>query len=386
MAKKTTVLLSLLFSLGATAQQKSAIKSAKKAGQPAVINVPLTAENWEFKPNTVEFLTYKSVPAMKILNSDGGAILKQLDFKDGTIEYDMEPVDPRFTSFYFRWSNREENECFYFRTAEAGQDDAVNAVQYAPFIDGINFWDMLFHYQSNASFEREKWNHVKLVISGKKMRAYVNDNTHPVLEVGRLEGNSLHGGLAFDGQVIISNLVVKPGQTEGLSPLEDADITDNDPRYLRKWQISRLDTIPEKIDFHYDSYPSKTAAWDTIRAERRGLINITRKFGGAKTPVRRLVWLKTNIHSTAAQIRKLNLGFSDEVWIFLNGRHLYVDKNLFGSPIMKQPDGRCAVENTSFNLPLIKGDNELLIALANNFYGWGIIAQLDKNEDIVIEK
>jgi hypothetical protein len=37
-------------------------------------------------------------------------------------------------------------------------------------------------------------------------------------------------------------------------------------------------------------------------------------------------------------------------------------------------------------MPLIKGDNELIIGVANDFYGWGIMARLDNLEGIEIEK
>lgn len=372
MTKTAIGLLFLLLPVCTNAQQKK-----------TEISVPMQAANWDFKPGTVEFLTYKSVPAMKILNSADSAVLKNLDFKDGTIEYDMEPVDPRFASIHFRRASRDENECFYFRTAGSGSEYAI---QYAPFIGGINLWDMLYHYQNIAWFEKDKWNHVKLVVSGKQLRVYVNDTLHPALEVPQLEGNTWHGALSFDGQMIIANLVVKPDQTDGLSPQEGVDITSNDARYLRKWQVSPVIRMPEKIDFSLAFFPDKETPWETIHAERRGLINLTRKFGGTEKRARRLVWLKTTIQSTTEQNLKLNLGFSDEVWVFLNGKYVYVDKNLYGAPLMKQPDGRCTVENSSFNLPLVKGNNEILVAVANDFYGWGIVAQLDKLTEVVIER
>ncbi|SFD58985.1 hypothetical protein SAMN05518672_102522 [Chitinophaga sp. CF118] len=340
--------------------------------------IPLKAGNWDFKPNMVEFSTYKDVPAMKIL-SRGQVVLKDLDFSNGTIEYDMDPVDSGFTLMYFRRSSEKESECFYFRTANAGNRFASQAIQYAPILKGVNLWDMLPEYQSNAAFERKKWNHVKLVISGKQMLAYVNNET--ALEIPNLEADSQHGTIAFEGQVIISNLVVKPGETERLSPVEGIDLTDNDPRYLRKWQIGKVINAPGE---ETGPLPVKETPWDTIIAERRGLINLTRLFGGTKE--RRFVWLKTNIHSSIAQIRKLNLGFSDDVSVLINGKYLYVDKNMFGSPIMKQPEGRCSLENTSFNIPLNVGNNELLIGVANDFYGWGIIARLDKMDSLEIEE
>ena len=45
-----------------------------------------------------------------------------------------------------------------------------------------------------------------------------------------------------------------------------------------------------------------------------------------------------------------------------------------------------AVENTSFPLPLRPGENELLIGIVGNFWSWGIIARLDKNQGITISR
>src|SRR6185369_7435016 len=100
--------------------------------QPSTINVSMKAENWEFQQDKVEFLAYKSKPAMKILPEAGQVVLKSPDFTNGTIEYDFEPLDPSFASVYFRWQNAAENECFYFRTALAGNPTSGAAVQYAP--------------------------------------------------------------------------------------------------------------------------------------------------------------------------------------------------------------------------------------------------------------
>jgi hypothetical protein len=48
----------------------------------------------------------------------------------------------------------------------------------------------------------------------------------------------------------------------------------------------------------------------------------------------------------------------------------------------KEPDGRCALLNSSFLLPLKEGDNDVVIALANHFYGWGIEFRLEDVEGI----
>lgn len=375
MYKTSAFLVLLLCSLIAAAQPRVSRQQGKSLSAPQRNSIALTPDNWEVKPNSVEFLTWQSVPAMKITSSDGSAVLKGIDFSDGTIEYDMDPVDPRFTSMYFRQSSTDERECFYFRTKAAGNNMAMDAIQYAPFIAGVNLWDMLPGYQGNATYERGKWNHVKLVISGKQMWVYINDTARAALKIPRLEANAKHGSIGFEGQVIIANLVIRPGDTGGLSPVESPDPTDSDPRYLRTWKVTSPLVTTKDVDFSSSFMPAKEAAWEDIWTERGGLVNLTRKFGMSKE--RRIVWLKTNIHADKQQLRKLNLGFSDEVWVFINGKYLYVDKNLYGMPIMKTPEGRCSIENTAFNVPLNEGDNELLIGVANSFYGWGIIARLD---------
>lgn len=61
-----------------------------------------------------------------------------------------------------------------------------------------------------------------------------------------------------------------------------------------------------------------------------------------------------------------------------------VDKNLFDEILRKQPRARCSTENTSFSLPLQAGNNEIMIGIANDFYGWGIIARLDTMDGIEV--
>ena len=356
------------------------IVSVVIVAQPTTINVAMKAESWEFQPQKVEFLEHKSKPALKILPGAGPVILKALDFTDGTIEFDVEPLDPRFDSVYFRWQNAGENECFYLRTEFAGNPTAVPAVQYAPNLGGVILWDLLGHFQGKASFQKQAWNHIKLVVSGAQMRAYVNSESQPTLAIPRLEGNVANGRIAFEGEAIIANLIIKPNAVEGLASLAGIDPTDDDPRYLRDWQLSQPAVIPKGIDFSNDLLPKPDATWTPIEAERRGLINLTRKFG--KSESRRIVWLKTTIKSASAQTRKLAFGFVDDVWVLINGKMLYVDKNWYLHPIRKEPDGRCSIENTTFNLPLNAGDNELLIGVANDFYGWGIVARIDSLADI----
>jgi len=349
--------------------------------QNSKLKIPLTAESWDYKTGSVEFSEYKGVPAIKIQTNDGYAILKNQIFSNGILEFDLEPQDAGFGSFYFRRENEQETELVYLR-GRAGNLTPMDAIQYAPMIKGINLWDVLPHYQGPANIKKGEWNHIKLVVSGRQMLVYLND-TNPTLVVPRLEGNTTQGGLAFEGKVYISNLVIRPNENEGLSPKEGWDPSFNDPRYIRTWQMSPPLPLPKGREVFAEELPNKETVWQTILAERRGLINLTRVYGRSES--RRVVWLKVNLKTVAEQKRKIDLGFSDEVWIFLNGRMTYVDKNLYLQGMRKKPDGRISTDNCSFELNLKAGDNELLIGIANDFYGWGIIARMDTLEGITTE-
>ncbi len=366
--------LILLFVLAATA----AAFAQKRKATP----VPLTADAWTFSPQKVEFVTEGGVPAMKILPNAGKVVARDVDFSSGTIEFDIKLVNPIFDSFYFRMKDAGEAECFYFRNERAGHPEFGDAVQYAPVLGGATLWDVFPQYQTGATFSREAWNHVKLVISGAQMRVYVNNPAQPTLEVPRLEGNAASGTIAFQGEALVSNLVLRPGQVEDLPATPGIDFTRNDSRYIRSWAVSQPVVTPRNVDFSHDFMPTPETAWQVVEAERGGLVNLTRLFGQSNE--RRFTWLKVKIKSATAQKKKVDFGFKDEVWVFLNGKIAYLDKNLEAQPIMKEPQGRCAVENTSFVLPFKQGDNELLIGLADRLFGWGIIARLENPEGLEI--
>ncbi|MBO9151727.1 hypothetical protein ACFOTA_05880 [Chitinophaga sp. GCM10012297] len=348
----------------------------------AEVRIPMTPDRWETKAGSVSFTGYKSRPAIRLLTQNDAAVVKGLDFSSGTIEFDWAPEGPYFAGFYFRRKDTLETECFYLRTHVEGIPNAMQAVQYAPFLDGVNLWDLLPNYQGPADVKKNEWNHFKLVISGQRMVVYVNDMQRPALHVPQLLGNTRSGAIAFDGAGKIANLVIRPDQVEGLSPEPESDPTYNDPRYLRNWQISSVKDLPwGQEPFNYKA-PQLNENWKSINAERLGMINITRTYG--KTKDRRMVWLKIKLKAAKAQIRRVDLAFNDEVWIYLNNLSLFTDKNIFATPLSKQPLGRMSLENTHFDLPLKEGENEILVAISNHFYGWGLIARLDDMEGIEV--
>jgi hypothetical protein len=189
--------------------------------------IPFNAENWSFEPGRVVFLstapTINGVslqgPAMKIVGP-GAVRAKNIDFSDGTIEFDIQPTDSNFASFYFHWRDAMEAESFYFRTSWAsGKPDVMEGVQYTPVIKGVNVWNLLPHYHGNANFRQENWNHVRMQIAGRQMLVFVNSDTRPTLTIPRPEGNTTHGSFAFEGQMTIAHLTVRSAPAAGFCSL-----------------------------------------------------------------------------------------------------------------------------------------------------------------------
>jgi len=354
--------------------------------------VPLTAEAWAFADGAVKFDDSAGVARMKIVDGRWFVKLKDLDFGDGTIEFDDIPVDDAFSVFYFRMQDSLENETFYFRPVWARDHPyAMEAVQYTPIVKGVMYWDALPHFQTYSDYSVTRPNHVKIVLSGKQMRVWVNHPERPTLEVPYLEGNTLHGTIGFQGRHIVSNIVLKPGVVEGLSPRPGLDPTDFDSRYLRHWRMTEPDTVHEdKMKagrLGIRGIPGEGAIWQPIDAERRGWVNLSRIYGGTTSmAVSRTMFLKTTLQAREAKTVQLRLGFLDDINLFVNGRLVFADKNIFGFPAVKVPNGRLSIENSTVMLPLKAGDNELLVAIRGNFYSWGIVARLDDMDGLAIER
>jgi len=365
--------------LAAAALTWTALASAQEA-----IKIPMTPDRWETKDNVV-FSQEDGYPLGVMTVTKGVAVLKDLKFRDGTIEFDVIPKGPMGAGIGFRRRDDDTYEDFYLRPRPKC-DAAVDCIQYAPQTHGVLLWDVFPQYQSPAPIAETTPNHIKMVISGRRMNIYVNGEKSPSLTIGRLEGDALEGGLLMQGPGTFANLTVSPGAVEGLSPEPMSDPTEADKRFVRDWLVSPSTSLPDGKEPAYAEIPDAAQRWTSLSAERGGLVNLSRQMGlptGRK--VRALAWLKTDIDSDRAQNKHVSIGWSREIWVFVNGKQVYADKNLFQPPTArKTPDGRLSLENGSFELPLQKGRNEIAVALANDFYGWGLELRLEDVEGVRI--
>ena len=336
---------------------------------------PFTPDRWTLAEG-IKVVEHRGVQAIEIPQSRDRlqAILKDLVFTDGTIELDVESTAGMGPSIGFRRRDAKDLELFYLRPRPTCAQEP-DCVQYAPFVKGVLLWDIYPGLQKPARYLPGQWNHLKLVVSGRRLKVWVNGG-EPALDVARLEGETTEGGIVLMGPGYVANLKVTPGAVEGLSPKPLPDPTAKDTGLVRGWAISPVVTLPAGAAPDFGTKPTTKAGWTPIAAETGGLVNISRRYGLPEG--RSLVWLRTTVKAARKTEKRAAIGWNDEVWVFVNGKQVYADVNDYLKPeLRKKPDGRLSLDNGGFTMPLEAGDNEVVVGVANAFFGWGLVLRIE---------
>lgn len=108
-----------------------------------------------------------------------------------------------------------------------------------------------------------------------------------------------------------------------------------------------------------------------MQSEGSGLANLAR-LGGIRDG-RNTVLARARIRSSDVHKRELELGFSDRAVVFLNGQALYRGDDTYRSRDYRFL-GSIGYYDTLY-LPLEAGENELVVAVSEDFGGWGVQAR-----------
>jgi hypothetical protein len=107
----------------------------KQPLKPTGDRIPLKPDQWIYQPGKVDFMDYKGQKAMRLAPNSGLVVLKELIFKDGTIEFDLEPSRPESAqSIYFHRQDDNEQEIVYLRTQSTTNPLANDGIQYTPYV------------------------------------------------------------------------------------------------------------------------------------------------------------------------------------------------------------------------------------------------------------
>jgi hypothetical protein len=351
--------------------------------------VSMTSSHWHTierdEKTDVQYVMKEGFPDGIIVLKSGDIALNDLSFRDGTIEFDMKPLAEDIPGIRFRQRDHENGEEFYIRSLSDCRAEN-DCIQYSPIINGFMLWNVYPEYQRPAPVFPDGWNHVRLVVSGKRMNVFINDSVQPTLAVGELLGISSQGGLELHGPAAFANLAVTPGKTDDLSSVPLPDIIGSAPGIVHKWELAPLTPLHYGTAPAYAERPQDAETWKPVHSERFGIVNLNRQFI-ASNDSPKLTWLRSFVDSDRDQTKQVSLGWIGQAWVFVNGSMVTSGKNFYyPESERRRPDGRLSLENGSFPIPLRRGRNEVMIALYSSVhddartrtsYGWGFVMRYE---------
>lgn len=365
--------------------------TATVRAQPA-IQVPMIPSQWVVKGKTT-FAEDPQLHQATLILQNGSATLKHVRFADGTISFDVKFAGG-ISGLTFR-QRGDTSDVLYLRPS-ANCPVSDDCIQYMPRDHGIFEWDLYGQYQTRAPIRMGAWNHITLVMAKRRLAVFVNSSSAPALVVNHMVGAYPSGELELHGAASVANLVVTPGKTAGLPPAGATASARPDERFFRHWSAATPFVVRSRMSKRLDENtgiapryasmpPASSTSWRRMTTDSDGLLNLTRTYGGTQTGHGIVgIWLKTTIHSDRAQVKQVAIGWTREVWVFVNGKQVFASKNLWGIPgASKNPDGRLSLLNGAFALPLRKGKNEIAVMLDDNFagglqhFGWGLEMRLN---------
>jgi hypothetical protein len=152
------------------------------------------------------------------------------------------------------------------------------------------------------------------------------------------------------------------------------------PGIVPVWRVSDAFEEPDPAPVELATGALDHHAWTTLEAEASGLVNLSIASGirdGLNT-----VWARATISADRAGTRAMRLGFSDRAVVYLNGRALFRGDDSYRSRDYRFL-GSIGWWDTVY-LPLQAGDNDLAIAVSEDFGGWGVMARFDDLDGIRI--
>jgi len=352
------------------------------------LSIPPDSSRWELdgQAKPVDYQGRKS------LFLDGGAaVLKDFELRDGIVDVDVStPASRGFFGIQFRIANEGANsEWVYLRQHKSGYPDAM---QYTPVLNtGLN-WQLYNGpgFTGAVEIPKDVWFHLRLEVAGSQARLFVKDMEKPALVMNDLKSGVQKGQVGLyvlTGATYFSNFQIR--STPDV-PWE-RHLPSMPSGTLTKWSLSpSYDALQRNLEQPLSTSEMENIHWQEVEAEPPGLVVIYRyreaphlrvSFASdfskrlEPQPGIKLVYARTSIDSDREQVKKLYLGYSDDVSVFLNGRILFRGRS---AQNFRDPGflGIVNPENDTVYLPLKKGSNELVLALSELGDGWGFICRV----------
>lgn len=151
------------------------------------------------------------------------------------------------------------------------------------------------------------------------------------------------------------------------------------------------DALQRDLERPLSSAESKEIKWQEVEVEPPGFVVLYRYLQAPHPrvsfandfskkldpqPGMKMIYARTTIDSDRDQVKRLALGYSDDVSVFLNGKILFRGRS---AQNFRDPGflGIMSADNDFVYLPLQKGSNELVLAVSELGGGWGFVGRLE---------
>jgi len=326
--------------------------------------IPFQPGRWSFGGAEPAPAVYGNRACIEL--ADTLATVEGLALQDGAIEVDLAVGPERgFYGLVWRLQDARTYESFFVRPHQVGNPDSI---QYTPVFNDVPAWQ-LYHgdgFWAPVAFPIGRWFRLRAAFAGRRAELYVGDLETPVLVTSELRLDPVPGsvGLLVSGPSIhVADFRIGDPELRAEAPPPTPAVAGR----IEAWAVS--DPFPERE--LGEAPPLEGRTWTLLDAEPSGLANLARVNGieGA----RNTVLARATIRAERAEVRAVELGFSDRALVYLNGRRLYRGDDGYRSRDYRFL-GSIGWYDTLY-LPLEKGDNDLVVAVSEDFGGWGVQAR-----------
>jgi hypothetical protein len=265
-------------------------------------------------------------------------------------------------------------------------------MQYTPVLHtGLN-WQLFSGpgFTGAVDIPHDEWFHLRLAVSGAQAKLFVKDMEQPALVIDDLKSGIQRGqvGLvSLTGETCFANFQVRTTPVAAWQRHPPP----TPPGTIVRWGLSpAFDALARNLERPLAPAEIAQIQWQEVDAEPPGLVLVNRyresphprvSFAAdwskrlEPQPGMQVVYARAVIDSDRDQVKKLAIGYSDDVSVFLNGAILWRGRSAqnFRDPAFL---GIVDAENDAVYLPLRKGSNELVLAVSELGGGWGFICRL----------
>jgi len=334
--------------------------------------IPFDSPRWQLvNAQPIDYLGQKAMM--------GTAFLKETEFTDGVIEFDLAVTGARsYPGLVFRSQADGSWERIYIRPHRSGSlapSLYPDVLQYVSAYNRVDSWQFYNGegMTAGAVIPLNRWFHVKIEVSGTQARLFLDNAQEPALLVHELKQGLRKGGLGLmgpmDGSAYFANFSCHSDSALVFAPPPPAYPV---PGVIAVWEISQpFNALQLDMEKTAEQQGLNKLEWKAVSAATDGLVDISRFYPRSGQPD--AVYARTVIQSDEDKIFKLNLGYSDYVSVFLDSRLVFSGASPYGG---RDPSflGIVGFFDSVF-LPLKKGANELLLTVVETSAGWGFKAQ-----------